>query len=315
MKEALKERVKKAKGTKCALSGVALPKAYQLYDTDRILPKAKGGIYDEENTRLLIPTEHMKRHGNYREREPEIEELKSIIDDREQMRKLHQKINNQMLAYERHTDCLNETTKTFLESQGKIVEKELALRDRALGKWLKVHSDNLPIAKAMLGVKGIGPISTAYMLAYIDIDKAEHASSLWKYCGLDCPSHERYKKGETSGGNKTLRTVLYTMAESQVKNRGEYRYIYDQVKERLSISEKITKSRNTQGILIECMWKDTKPCHRHGAALRAVMKHFLADYWYAARELAGLPTTPLYAESMLGHEGGTIKPKERGWEY
>ncbi len=103
--------------------------------------------------------------------------------------------------------------------------------------------------------------------------------------------------------------------DSQMKTKGAYREVYDRVKSRLEISEKVTKSRNTQGQLIDCKWKDTKPCHRHGAALRAVMKHFLADYWMVGRTLTGLDTSPLYAEAVLGKGHRTIMPEERGWIY
>jgi hypothetical protein len=185
-----------------------------------------------------------------------------------------------------------------------------------------------PLAKACLTVKGIGPVTVAYCLVYIELDgifpeghvrvgqeKARHASCLWKYAGLHCASHERYEKGKTSGGNKTLRTVLYTMADSQMKTKGSYREVYDNMKSRLEKSERKTMSRNTQGKLVEVAWKDTKPSHRHGAALRAVMKHFLADYWFVGRTLLGLETSPLYPEAVLGGNHRTIMPEERGWVY
>ena len=74
------------------------------------------------------------------------------------------------------------------------------------------------------------------------------------------------------------------------------------------------ESRNTQGKLIECMWKDTKACHRQGAAKRKVMKHILADYWMVGRKWMGLPINPLYAEAILGMDGHkTIDPVTRGW--
>jgi hypothetical protein len=105
------------------------------------------------------------------------------------------------------------------------------------------------------------------------------------------------------------------MADSQMKGHGPYREVYDRVKARLEVSEKEVNTRNTQGKMITVAWKDTKPCHRHGAALRAVMKHFLADYWYVGRTLAGLETNPIYAEAILGMSHKTIKPEERGWIY
>jgi hypothetical protein len=74
-------------------------------------------------------------------------------------------------------------------------------------------------------------------------------------------------------------------------------------------------SYGTDGKKSEMKWKDTKPSHRHGAALRAIMKHFLADYWMVGRTIAGLETSALYPEAMLGGTHRTIMPEERGWVY
>jgi hypothetical protein len=35
------------------------------------------------------------------------------------------------------------------------------------------------------------------MLVYVDLEKADIASALWKHACLHAASHERYKKGET----------------------------------------------------------------------------------------------------------------------
>ena len=171
-----------------------------------------------------------------------------------------------------------------------------------------------PIIKSALGVKGVGPITVAYMMVYIDIEKANYMSCLWSYTGLVKPSHERYEKGVTGGGNKTLRTVLYTMADSMIKTRSVYRDVYDLEKLKLSQSRKMIKTRNTQGKLIECEWKDTKPSHRHGAGIRKIIKHFLADWWHVHRKTEGLPTAKPYVVEHLGHKD-YIYPKERGWIY
>ena len=312
-KEALKLEIRENKGGNCTITNQPLPLPFSLYDTHRNLPKHQGGIYTLENTGLATPRAHMAEHGNLREREPELEKLKSMIDDRSQVMKLKNKINNQLLAFKRETDYLNERTISFLSETLKSVQSELAKHDRQIGKYL-VKMEN-ELAQAALAVPSIGPITVAHCLAYIDLEKSRHASSLWAYTGLDKPSHSRYEKGVAGGGNKTLRTVLYTMADSQVKGRGPYRTIYDNVKHRLEHSERVVKTRNTAGHLVETPWKETKPCHRHGAALRAVMKHFLADYWYVGRTLAGLSTSALYPEAILGGTHRTIMPEERGWIY
>jgi hypothetical protein len=311
-KTALKEKIRTKQNGKCILSTEVLGKETELFDTDRINPKAKGGTYTDENTRGLTPVEHMKRHFIYRERTPELTELKVLIDGREQIRKFMNSLNNRLLAAKRQTDEMDSVTETWIKEQVKLVEKQLGVQERRIDKHIKTL--NLPIVKSMIGLKGLGTMTIAYLLVYIDITKAEHASALWKYVGFDKPSHERYTKGESGGGNKTLRTVLYTWADSGIRTRSVYREVYDNEKKKLEASMKVTKSRNTQGKLIECLWSQTKPCHRHGAAIRKMIKHFLADLWFVWRTTENLPTTPLYVEAVLGHTG-IIRPQERGWVF
>lgn len=311
----LKNRLRHAQNGRCEISGDFIPVAPELYDTDRIRPKAQGGIYTDENTRIVTPVAHMKRHNILRERDELFTDIKGRMDSRRHMMNLKNKINNQILAMHRGVDSIDPETEGFLNEHLEGIQKRLDKKDRELAKVISEYAKADPLAKAALGVRSIGPITVAYCLTYIDLEKARHASCLWSYAGLHKPSHERYEKGVAGGGNKTLRTALYTMADSQVKGRGPYREIYDQTKERLSISEKTVNSRNTQGKMVEVAWKDTKPCHRNGAALRVIMKHFLADYWYVGRTLKGLPTDALYVEAMLGKTHRAIRPEERGWKF
>jgi len=312
-KEALKSKIIEVKGGVCGITGEILPEDFSLYDTHRAKHKAQGGEYTMGNTGVVVPTAHMEEHGTLRRRDGEIEQLKTLMDDRRQLMKLKIKIGNQILAYKREVDTPDEGNVEFLNDMLAQASKRLSAHDRKIAKFVKVMDS--PLARAALSVKGIGEMTVAHCLVYIDIEKARHASSLWAYAGLDKSSHERYQKGVASGGNKTLRTALYTMADSQIKSRGPYREVYDRTKARLAESDKVTKSRNTQGQLIEVAWKDAKPSHRDGAAKRAVMKHFLADYWYVGRTLAGLDTSPIYAEAMLGGNHKTVMPEERGWRY
>ena len=312
-KAALKQDIAPTQSNLCAISGVPLKSDPELLDTDRIFERFKGGEYTLENTRIVTPRAHMERHGNLRKRPEWMDELKSIMDDRRQTMNLKQKIENQLLAYERYTDESNPETIESLNDSLEPVQKRMAKIDRKVDKHMRQSDD--PLVNAAMAIPSVGPITLAGLSVYVDLEKAQSASALWKYVGIHTASHERYQKGEAGGGNKTLRTMLWNMANSMVKNRAcPYREVYDRTKERLEVSEKITNSRNTQGQLIECAWKDTKPSHRHGAALRAVMKHFLADYWFVGREIRGLSTRPLYAQEYLGHTG-IVQPSERGWEW
>lgn len=311
-KEAIKERIMHKQNGKCALSESELKKDYPYVDTDRINPKANGGIYKDNNTRIVDPVEHMKRHGTYRQREAAMEILKAMVDAREQLMKNVNGINNRVLAIQRRTDFEDVQTTDLLKQQLELANKHIGKADRRIEKHLK--SMGVPIADAALQIRGLGAMTIAYLIVYIDIEKAQYASSLWSYCGYHKASHERYEKGVSGGGNKTLRSVLYRMADSMIKTRSVYRDVYDREKEKLANSEKETNSRNTQGKLIVCKWRDTKPCHRHGAAMRKMIKHFLADFWYVWRTLEGLETAPLYVEEKMGHKG-IIKPNDRGWQF
>lgn len=314
-KTALKQTIAPNQSNLCALSGVPISPhlAPELLDTDRIIERFKGGEYTIDNTRIVTPRAHMERHGNLRDRPEWMDRLKSIMDDRRQMMKLLMKMNNQLLAYQRQTDEANPETIEFLTDSMDPVKKRLAKIDRQAEKHIKTSED--PLIQAAMNVIGVGPMTVAGLTVYIDLEKAQSVSALWKYVGLHAASNDRYTKGEAGGGNKTLRTILWNMANSMTKNRKcPYREVYDRTKDRLAASEKITKSRNNQGQLVEVAWKDTMASHRHGAALRAMMKHFLADYWFVGRELRGLDTRPLYVQEQLGHTG-IISPKERGWEW
>jgi len=312
-KEQLKQTITPKQDNFCALSGALLPDAPELMDTHRALEKHNGGTYTEENTHIVLPRAHMDHHGILRDRENWHEVLKSLLDDRAQTMRLLMKINNQLLAYQRRTDHMNADTEAFLNASMEPVNARLKTIDKHIVAHMR-ETDDVLILSA-LGVKGVGQITIAGLTVYIDLQKADSPSALWSYVGLHKASHDRYTKGEAGGGNKTLRTMLWNMANSMMKNREcPYRVVYDQTKTRLSLSEKLVQTRNTQGKLVECAWKDTKPSHRHGAALRAMVKHFLADYWMVGRALKGLSTRTLYVEEKLGHTG-IIRPEERGWKF
>jgi len=284
-----------------------------LKDTHRLNPKANGGTYESDNYDVVDPIEHMELHGTLRLREEDHDELKALVDDREQLMKLKNKIQNQLLSFERRTDYERPETKEHLGNAVDEILPLLVAAEKSIDTWVTAHRKDDTIIDMAMNVHGLGKMTIAYLTVYVDLEKARHASSLWSYAGLHCAAGDRYTKGEAGGGNKTLRTALWRTADSMMKTRGAYREVYDRTKDRLSVSEKIVKSRNTQGKLVEVMWKDTKPCHRHGAALRAVMKHILADYWMVGRTARGLDTTPLYVEERLGHQG-IILPAERGWK-
>lgn len=283
-----------------------------LLDVHRPLARAQGGTYIEGNMQVMLPVDHMKEHGTYRKREKWLEELKALMDSRQQTLKTALKLNNQMLAITRGTDHPNQADVEWVTEMQNLAAKREGVIKRQIMQHI-AKSDH-PVALSARNVAGMGPITIAALLTYIDIEKASSASAVWAYTGLHAASHERYTKNEAGGGNKTLRTALWNGANAMTKNRSSpYRDVYDRTKARLQASKKLTKTRvSGKTGVVEMPWCDVSDGHRHGAALRKVMKEVLADYWFVARSYAGLDTRPLYVEGQLGHTG-IIRPQDRGW--
>jgi cytochrome c553 len=329
MKEALKQ-VKEKKCIRCDsnLKG----KEFYEYDTHRKIQRMDGGSYESDNYNLICSTCHMKEHGTYRERSESLHKLKMMFDGYKQIQKLKNKVNNQIRAMQRNTDELDEIDLAYIEEVLKSVTEKEKQKDKLIKEWVKNNQD-LKIVGAMQSVKGVGHITIAACLSYLEIDKAKHASSFWSYAGYWCASHERKsKKLETpilyiddkgkekkrwyNPGCQVLRNALYVTAGVFIKQGGPYREVYDRRKHKTENSEKITNTRITgKAGVFKKAWKDVSKGHRHGDAIRVMMKHFLADLWFAWRTIEGLPVNDLYVKEHLGHKSAIINPILRGWEY
>ena len=332
MAKPAKARATRRQGNKCALTGVELKADPSLNDQDRIVPRAAGGTYTDENTRATEPRAHMSRHGILRERDELHTKLKDQFDRRRQMMKNCNQQNNSILAILRHTDSADPEMMERLTAQRERAKEWTADYEGQIIATVKQLALTDPLVAACEKLKYLGPMTIAALTVYVDLagvfpekdgdgkphpragqEKAPTASSLWKYCGLDKPGWMRYEKGKTSGGNKTLRTALWNSAMTFMKGKGPYRDLYDRERRRRAASQIMVKSRNTAGILKEMPWSKTKDGHQHDAALRAIMKQLLAHYWFVGRTLAGLSTRSLYVEEKLGHT--VTPPEEWGWIY
>ena len=153
-------------------------------------------------------------------------------------------------------------------------------------------------------VKGVGPTMAAVIISSISIEKAEYASSLWAYAGLDVVNgagRSRKKehlvettytdadgKEQTKMGisfNPFLKTKLIgVLGSSFVKTNGVYREVYDNYKHR--ISNMPAHAEKSKG-------------HLNNMAIRYTVKRFLVDLYYHWREIEGLPIAAEYSEAKL----------------
>jgi hypothetical protein len=157
------------------------------------------------------------------------------------------------------------------------------------------------------------------LISGIDIRKAEHVSSLWKYFGYHVVNGRavKRKKGEKLGFNPDMRVLGYKIADSFVKHRTTvYRQIYEERKRRAM--EKLNHPEvNPENCprYKECMEELKKkatrtgrgvkkpPCakHIHLRACREMVKEFLRHLWVKWRTMEGLPVSKPYAVQILGH--------------
>lgn len=313
-KEALKEATRERQDGRSFVSGEVLPEDTSLFDTHRPITKSEGGDYTPDNTKVVLPTEHQAIHDNLpRIDSPALVELRATMEDYRTCVKTRIKINNQKLASARRVDDLTPEIEEMFDGLMEVVEKSEAYFKKKGEKQVK--EIEMPIVKAMMNIKGVGPIIAAEIITKIDIRLARSASSLWDYVGYAGPSKDRYQKGVKGGGNKHLRSVMYNLGSCLLRCANEdYTEIYHRRKAKTSASEKTVMHKNRrQDSLTETAWKDVNPGRRHNDALRVMVKHFLADLWFVWRTLEGLDTKPVYAEAQLGHRG-IVRPFERGWE-
>jgi hypothetical protein len=190
-----------------------------------------------------------------------------------------------------------------------LIAEYLALEKSEGSQFRRLQGalDEFPIyQKFLTGVRGCGPAMSAVLISEIDIGKATYPSSLWKFAGLDVAEgtgrsrrkeHLRTVKYTDKNGreasklgisfNPFLKTKLVgVLGPCLIKAKSDpYAQIYANYKHRLENHPK---------------WAERSKGHRHNAAIRYMVKRFLADYYMAARSIEGLPVSPEYSEAKLG---------------
>ncbi len=169
--------------------------------------------------------------------------------------------------------------------------------------------------------KGVGPTMSGVLLSEFDIHKAVRPSQFWSFSGLHVVNGKapKPKKGEKLRWNRWLRSkIVFVLAGCLIKANNEtYRPIYDGYKFRLQnrlgpceLCGDTGKAKDVNGKIVACWNCDggklagrapwgKGAAHRNRAALRYMVKQFIADFWRAWRVAEELPTVPTYAEAKL----------------
>lgn len=158
------------------------------------------------------------------------------------------------------------------------------------------------------GVKGCGPLMSAVCIAYFDPYKARHASSFWRYAGLDVQPTE---SGEMRGVGRWYTEMRpYTDKDGDTKERKSLTY-NPFLKTKLVgvLGSAFLRARDSYYGKVYYDYKNRmeqrenlSPIVRHRRATRYAVKMFLRDMWVVWRELEGLEVTEPYEVAKLGHK-------------
>lgn len=207
--------------------------------------------------------------------------VREIADAYFQIQKLRVSVGNRVVAMEKHR-AISELNKEFLVS----LHNRLLEMERDCVRYAKDYIASHPVWPWLKTVKGVGPVLAMSILSYIDIEKADTISALWRYAGLGVVDGKAEKpaKGEKLHYNKRLKTRVYLLGVSFLRTGGKFSEIYYREKERQ-----------------QQLHPDLPPLRIHFRAVRKMMKVFLACLWLVWRQAKGLPIRSPYAIEYLGH--------------
>ena len=273
-----------------------------------MLKSAVKGLYSIQNTRIKVGNNIVANFKVKIGQEPSQPE--DTLDAEAKLL-----LKNLRASYKKITDGVASMTPRKFKEDGLISDfSEFALvqqydklitnEEEAL-KQLKYAVRDFDVYRNFLeGVKGVGPMMAAVIISGFDIHKAEYASSLWAYAGLDvvkgagrsrkkehlvettytdADGKEQKKMGISF--NPFLKTKLIgVLGSSFVKTNGKYRDIYDDYKHR--VSNMPAHAKKSKG-------------HLHNMAVRYAVKRFLVDLYYNWRTMEGLPVADEYSKAKL----------------
>jgi hypothetical protein len=201
-------------------------------------------------------------------------------------------------------------TITLMARSAELLEDEAK---KALDRYSRSH----PIGRWLRSIDGIGPVTAAGLLGFVDITICNTAGKLWAFAGLRPTSAP--KKGEKITYNPDLKKLCFLIGESFIKVSNKetalYGHLYKQKKAYYQAkNEAGDYAQRAEEILSRYNYsKDTEaykhyakgrlpPGHIHAMARRWAVCMFLShlqEVWYRFHFQTDPPAP--YAMAHLGH--------------
>jgi hypothetical protein len=183
---------------------------------------------------------------------------------------------------------------------------------------LGVYANSQEVGRWAQTITGVGPVISAGLMAYVDMDKTPGHSNLWSFAGYSPES--RWEKGKKRPWNASLKVLGYKLGESFVKTchnkdsfYGPFYVRWKSEEERLNeegafaeqaAAELVKKNYGKDTVARKCYEKGMlPPAHIHARARRKVAKLFLSHWWEVAYECRynKKPEVKPYVIDRLGH--------------
>ena len=161
---------------------------------------------------------------------------------------------------------------------------------------LQAYAQANTVGQWSLSIVGIGPVISAALLAYIDIEKCINVGKLWRYAGQD-PTAPKPEKGQTRVYNAKLKRICWLIGESFVKVQNNPNDVYGKMYATRKIRE---NARNAAKMFADQAEEQAKkvgktteaykwysqgmlpPAHIHARSKRWAVKIFLSNWHYVA---------------------------------
>ena len=286
------------------------------------------------------------------------EERKEYFKDKEDFEdknkvKIDKKLNLINAEYRRITDEISERAKKDYDENKKIRSDVFKRRFKELNdaegfkyirsyidyqmalnynKMLNLESEASKPVESMVkahpmwdaffkDVCGCGYMMGGVCLAYLDPAKARHASSFWKYCGLDVLVDT---EGNPVGHDRKFSVqVEYVSKSGEVKTKNSLGYspfLKSKILEVLGgsiLKQCVIKDKDgnktykgyakayadyLNRLNNHEKKKDYTAYHKHRMAMRFMIKQFVRDMWYVWRDLCGYQLEDPYEVAFLGRK-------------
>lgn len=170
--------------------------------------------------------------------------LRALVEGFYDAQEVRIRLNNRLRQVAREMEQAGVPVDDSLYEPLKHEERAEQTLYRMIGAGIRDH----PLERRWRGQKGIGPIAIGGMVAWLDPAEAPHASSFWRFMGLDVQcsvchkpqgscDHDatgmapRRQRGVKTTWNPTARVHAWKVGRSLLMQANEhYRPIYDEFK-------------------------------------------------------------------------------------